>query len=171
MRKIKSFVALCLAMVMAFSFSAVAFAATPDEHVTEPVVADDAAVVVYQDDEMTVVRTPVGADDDGISPLSTDYNSVWLDSSGSGEFKVYTSNTGTVGITLKVESSSNESFAYISIKKPDGSYFKNKLLIDPTSGNGNGKEYTIFFAKSGSYTIEYTAWTEVGMRIMCWMYK
>lgn len=169
MRKIKSFVALCLAMVMAFSFSTVAFAATPDEHVTEPVVADESAVVVYQDDEMTVVRTPAGADDDGISPLSTDYNSRWLDSSGTGSFSVYTSNTGTVGITLKVESSSSDSVAYISVKKPDGSYFKNKVFlqanVDPEA------KYTIFFAKSGSYTIEYTAWTEVGMRIMCWMYK
>lgn len=170
MRKIKSFVALCLAMVMAFSFSAVAFAATPDGHVTEPVVADDAAVVVYQDDEMTVVRTPAGADDDGISPLSTDYNSKWIDSSGTGSFSVYTSNTGTVGITLKVESSSNSSCAYLSIKKPDGSYYKNSVYLEPGLDGGEAK-YTIFFAKSGSYTIEYTAYTKVGMRIMCWMYK
>lgn len=170
MRKIKSFVALCLAMVMAFSFSAVAFAATPEEHVTEPIVADEAAVVVYQDDEMTVVRTPAGAGDDGISPLSTDYNSVWLDSSGSGEFKVYTSNTGTVGITLKVESSSNSSSAVISVKKPNGSYYKNNVFLTPGEDGGEAK-YTIFFAKSGSYTIEYTAYTKVGMRIMCWMYK
>lgn len=168
MKKIRSFVALCLVMAMAFSFSATAFAAAPDEAVTDTVVVGENETIVYQDDEMTIVETPVDANAFGVSPLATSYNSKWLDTSANGSFSVYTSNTGTIGITLKVESSSSDSWAYISVKKPNGSYFKNKVflqaIVDPEA------QYKIYFASSGSYTIEYTGWTEVGMRIMCWMY-
>lgn len=168
MRKFRSLVALCLAMVMAFSFSATAFAATSEEVSTDGFVLAENETIVYQDDEMTIVETPVDTLD--VSPRTTDYNSVWLDSSSTGSFRVYTSNTGTVGITLKVESSSDSSCAYISVQKPNGSYFKNKVLLTPAT-NGGEAQYTIYFASSGSYTIEYSAYTTVGMRIMCWMYK
>lgn len=169
MKKIRSFVALCLVMAMAFSFSATAFAAAPDEAVTETVVVGENETIVYQDDDMTIVETPVDANALGVSPLATSYNSKWLDTSGSGSFSVYTSNTGTIGITLKVESSSNSSCALISVKKPNGSYYKNDIYLEPGTNGGEG-QYKIYFASSGSYTIEYVAWTEVGMRIMCWMY-
>lgn len=168
MKKFKSLVALCLAMVMAFSFSVSAFAATPEEAVDNSFVISEDATVVYQDDEMTIVETPVTTS--SVTPRSTDYNSVWLDSSSTGSFRVYTSNTGTVGITLKVESSSNNSSAVLSVQKPNGSYFKNDVFLTPGQSGGE-VQYTILFASSGSYTIHYSAYTEVGMRIMCWMYK
>lgn len=171
MKKIRSFVALCLVMAMAFSFSATAFAAAPDEAVTETVVVGENETIVYQDDEMTIVETPVGTDVNafGVSPLATSYNSRWLDTSANGSFTVYTSNTGTIGITLKVESPSDSSTALISIKKPNGSYYKNNIFLTPGENGGEG-QYKIYFAQSGSYTYEYSAWTNAGMRIMCWMY-
>lgn len=169
MKKIRSFVALCLVMAMAFSFSATAFAAAPDEAVTDTVVIGENETIVYQDDDMTIVETPVDTNSFGVSPLSTDYNSVWLDSSSNGSFKVYTSNAGTIGITLKVESSSDNCSALISIKKPNGSYYKNNIFLTPTQNGGEG-QYKIYFASSGSYTYEYSAYTDAGMRIMCWMY-
>ena len=171
MKKVRSIVALCLVMAMAFSFSATAFAAAPDEAVTDTVVVGENETIVYQDDEMTIVETPIDTDASalGVSPLSTDYNSVWLDSSSNGSFKVYTSNTGTIGITLKVESPAAGSSAIISVKKPNGSYFKNNVFLTPDEDGGE-KQYKIYFAQSGSYTYEYSAYTTVGMRIMCWMY-
>ena len=101
---------------------------------------------------------------------TTDYESVWLNYSAQGSFDIYNHNSGTVGVTLKVESSSNASTASIKVKKPDGSYFLNSVSIDPTTNNGNGGVYTMYFAATGTYTIEYTAFTTAGMRIMCWMY-
>lgn len=101
---------------------------------------------------------------------TVDYESVWLDYSASGSFPIYNHNSGTVGMTLKVESSSNLSTANIKVKKPDGSYYLNGVAIDPTTNGGQGGLYTIYFAPTGTYTIEYNAFTNVGMRIMCWMY-
>lgn len=101
---------------------------------------------------------------------TTDYESVWLDNSAQGSFDIYNHNSGTVGVTLKVESSSNTSTANIKVKKPDGSYFLNGVAIYPYTNGGNGGVYTIYFAQTGTYTIEYNAYTTVGMRIMCWMY-
>ena len=101
---------------------------------------------------------------------TTDYESVWLDYSASGSFDIYNHNSGTVGVTLKVESASTSSTANIKVKKPDGSYFLNSVQINPTTNGGQGGLYTIYFAQTGTYTIEYTAYTTVGMRIMCWMY-
>lgn len=101
---------------------------------------------------------------------TTDYESVWLDNSASGSFTIYNHNSGTVGITLKVESSSISSSAYIKVKKPNGSYYLNGVTINPTTNNGDGGVYQLLFAPTGTYTIEYDAYTTVGMRIMCWMY-
>lgn len=105
-----------------------------------------------------------------VATNSTTYESVWLDSSRSGSFTIYTPNSGTIGVTLKVESSSDDSFAYISVKKPDGTYFKNKVTINRNTNNGQGGVYKMYLASSGTYTIEYQGYTTVGMRIMCWMY-
>lgn len=168
MKKFRSFVALCLAMVMAFSFSAVAFAAEPEVDAFADVVLAEDETVVYQDDEVMIVET--SATDSGISPYSTDYNSVWVANSGSGNFTVHTSNSGTVGVILSVSSSDSSSSAYISVKKPNGSFFKNDVYLTPST-NGGEATYKMYFASSGTYTIYYTAYTSVGMRIMCTLYK
>lgn len=149
MKLLKSFLAMTLALIPGIT-SINAFAEE---------------TIVYKDDDVTVVR---------VNDLSTyandEYGSVWLNSSASGSFSVNTSHSGTVGITLKVQSTSNDSWAYISVQKPDGNYFKNNIYVDPTTGNGDGAVYKMYFASSGTYTIHYAAYTSVGMRIMCWLY-
>lgn len=120
----------------------------------------------------TVFAGEVASNKNGANAITneTTYESVWLDSSSSGSFPIYTPNSGTIGVTLKVESSSDDSFAYISVKKPDGTYFKNRVTINRNTNNGEGGVYRMYLAPSGTYTIEYQGYTTVGMRIMCWMY-
>lgn len=174
MKIFSKFIAMIMALCIFLNTSVTnVFAAeTTTEHVYQNVVLQDSETVVYQDEEITIVR----CENDEINnntvkgAKSTSYNSVWLNSSSSGSFSVYTSNNGTIGITLKVESSSNNSWAYMSVQKPNGSYFKNNIYVDPTTGNGEGARYKMYFASSGTYTIHYSAYTNVGMRLMCWLY-
>lgn len=97
-------------------FSVMAVSAFAAELETDVLVFDNNETVVYQDDEVTITRV----DDIQSSSISTlantmTYESTWLKHSASGSFTVNTPNSGTIGITLKVESSSNSSFAYISV--------------------------------------------------------
>lgn len=164
MKKFRSFVALCLAMVMAFSFSAVAFAAEPKADAFSDVVLTEDETVVYQDDEVMIIESSAAAG--GISPLSTCYNGQWVGSSSNGSFGVYSDNSGTVGITISTESSSNDSIAYITVLRPNGSEFQSGLCLSGTQE----KKYTMLFASTGTYTIKYSTYTTVGMRINCWIY-
>lgn len=104
------------------------------------------------------------------STRSTDYGDAWIGSSGSGSFTVTTSKGGTLRMTLKVESASNSSFAYVSVKKPNGTYYKNDIYVDPTSESGEGVHLMMILASAGTYTISYNAVTTAGMRLMCWIY-
>lgn len=128
--------------------------------------------VLYQDNDITIVQVKSlnTLSEKVIASRDMTYGSTWVSSSDSGSFSVDTEKSGTIGITIKAESSSESSWAYMSIMKPDGTYFKNNVYIDPTSGNGNGKKFKIYYASSGTYTINYIAYTDVGMRLMCWMY-
>lgn len=164
MKKFRSFVALCLAMVMAFSFSAVAFAAESETDAFADVVLAEGETVAYQDDEVMIIESSAG--ESGISPLSTCYNGQWVGSSSRGSFGVYSDNSGTVGITIKTESSSTDSIAYITVLKPNGSEFQTGLCFSGTQE----KKYTMLFASTGTYTIKYSVYTTVGMRINCWIY-
>ncbi len=159
---------LLLAICLTFStVSATAFAAETNSN---SIVLPDNETIVYQDDDVTVVKVDESVQTEQASAKATTYESVWLDSSDSGSFSVNTPNSGTIGITLKVESQSNDSWAYISVQKPNGDYFKNNVYIDPTTNNGEGGVYKMYFASSGDYTIHYIGYTSVGMRIMCWLY-
>ena len=101
---------------------------------------------------------------------SVDYGYDWIDGSDSGSFTVNTSNSGTIGITLKIESNDSSAFAYCSIKKPNGSYYAQNIYVDQNSGGGDGVVMTAYFQQSGTYTIEYMAYSSTGTRIMCWIY-
>ncbi len=164
MKKFRSFVALCMAMVMAFSFSAVAFAAEPATDAFSDVVLAEDETVAYQDDDVMIIESPAAVG--GISPLSTCYNSAWISSNSHSSFGVYSDNSGTVGITIKTESSSDDSWAYITVLKPNGSEFQTNLYFKGTQE----KKYTMLFASKGTYTIKYSVYTSVGMRINCWIY-
>ncbi len=50
------------------------------------------------------------------STRGTDYGNAWISSSSAGSFTVTTSKSGTIYMTLKAESSSNSSWAYVSEK-------------------------------------------------------
>ena len=164
MNRFRSFVALCLAMVMAFSFSAVAFAAEPEADAFADVVLAEDETVAYQDDEVMIVESPAASN--GISPLSNCYNGKWVASSSSGSFTVNSDNSGTVGITVSTEATSSDDWAYISIIKPNGRAFKNDIGFI----GSQSMEYKMYFASKGNYTIKYNVHTNGGLRINCWMY-
>lgn len=176
MKLFSKFLAIIMALSVCFGTSVTsvfAAEATSDAN-NQQVVLQEGETIVYQDEDVTLVQC---ADDEEdveenvvSSTRSTDYGSVWLNSSDSNSFSVYTSNSGTIGITLKAESSSNSSWAYLAIQKPNGSYFKNNVYVDPTTGGGEGARYKMYSASSGTYTIHYDAYTSVGMRLMCWLY-
>lgn len=164
MKKFKSFVALCLAMVMAFSFSAVAFAAEPEADAFADVVLAEDETIAYQDDEVMIVESP--ATISGISPLSNCYNGQWVGSTSSGSFTVNSDNSGTVGITISTEATSSSDWTYISVIKPNGNAFKTDIGFE----GSQSKEYKMYFASKGTYTIKYMVHTTNGLRINCWMY-
>lgn len=161
MKKLRSFVALSLAMVMAFSFSAVAFAAEPD---TDVVLAEDEAIV-YQDEDVIIVESATG-EASTASTRSNCYNGQWVGSSSTGSFGVYSDNSGTVGITVSTETSQSDAWAYITVVKPNGTPFKNDIAFI----GSQSKQYTMYFASTGTYTIKYNVYTTAGMRINCWIY-
>ncbi|MBP3463450.1 MAG: hypothetical protein J6K45_03100 [Clostridia bacterium] len=161
---LKKFVSIVTSLAMIFAMSTVAFAA--DDTFNIPPDAE----IVYQDDEITIVSAPLTDDDLQTSLRNSNYGNAWVSSSTSGSFTVNNQHSGTVGLTMKVESSSNDSWAYISVLKPNGVAYLNNIYVDPTSGNGEGRKYTLYSASTGTYTFSYSAYTSVGMRIMAWMY-
>lgn len=113
------------------------------------------------------------AQSDSISSASTrgtDYGNAWISSSSAGSFTVTTSKSGTIYMTLKVESSSSSSLAEVSVQKPDGSWYDGIIHVDPSSENGAGVHLKMYCAQSGTYRITYNAYTSSGMRLMCWIY-
>lgn len=104
------------------------------------------------------------------STRGTDYGNAWISSSSAGSFTVTTSKSGTIYMTLKVESSSSDSFAEVSVWKPNGSAYDGIIHVDPSSENGGGVHLQMYCAQSGTYTIGYNASTTAGMRLMCWIY-
>lgn len=104
------------------------------------------------------------------SARGTDYGNAWISSSGAGSFTVTTSKSGTIYMTLKVESSSNSSFAEVSVQKPDNTWYDGIIHVDPSSESGAGVHLKMYCAKSGTYRIAYNAYTTAGMRLMCWIY-
>ncbi|MGN1330671.1 MAG: hypothetical protein ACI4VN_04990 [Clostridia bacterium] len=161
---LKKFVSIVTSLAMIFAMSTVAFAADDTFNIPSD------AEIVYQDDEITIVSSPLTDDDLQTSLRNSNYGNAWVSSSTSGSFTVNNQHSGTVGLTLKVESSSNDSWAYISVLKPNGVAYLNNIYVDPTSGNGEGRKYTLYSASTGTYTFSYSAYTSVGMRIMAWMY-
>lgn len=168
----KRFFTMLLALCMTFGITTTtAFAAEEDASKSSTSIAIPVnESIIYQDEDVVITCVNETEQKSLMSAKATTYESVWLNSSDSGSFVVNTQNSGTIGVTLKVESSSNSSFAYLSIQKPNGSYFKENVYVSPTTNNGNGGVYKMYFASSGNYTIHYVAYTDVGMRIMCWLY-
>lgn len=138
---------------------------------TETTIFDlpDDAVILYQDEDTVMYQSKSESDSfDMMSNARTpvDYESVWLNKSKSGSFRIHNSRNGKVGITWKVESSSNDSHAQIYMTNSYGLVVLATYDVHPYDGD-------VFFRTTGAkgyYTLHYIAETTVGMRIMCWMY-
>lgn len=163
------FMAVLLCMVMPITAFATENVATTNN---QELKLAEGEVIVYQDDSVTVTSLPASAVDESVlNARATTYESVWLDKSASGNFKINTSNSGTIGITLKVESSSDDSFAYITMRNPAGKTFTGDgYYVKPSTNGGDGEYFKYYGASAGTYTVDYVASTQVGMRIMCWIY-
>lgn len=148
-KHIKRVTALALAMVLSFSVLATSAFAKSSE-------------------EVPVIESVVESTDDVASSRATYYGNVWLDTGGSGSFKVYSPISGKTYFTLKIEGNSNNCWANLRIQRPDGLYLTGKDLT-LNSGDPEEKVY-ILKGIPGDYTIYYDAGTDSGMRIMCWIY-
>lgn len=169
MKFIKQLMAMFMAICM--SLSLVCTSAFATEVHAEPNPHNNSSIV-YQDDSIAIVQVTDAelANTDTTIPYNANsYESTWLEHSASGSFPIYTSSSGTIGITLKVESSSDSSVASIIVQKPDGTNATRWITVNRNTNNGNGYFFYIYGASSGTYTIKYNASTSVGMRIMCWM--
>lgn len=124
-------------------------------------VTDENAKVVYEDSEKALVEYSV-------QPRENNYGNVWLNASNASSFPVYTTYSGTLGFTFKIEANDNSSWAYVSVQKPDKNYFWNNVYV---GGNAGEVLKTAYGASSGTYNIHYAAYTSAGMRLMCWIYK
>lgn len=166
MKFIKKLMAMLMAICMTLSLVCTnVFAA----EISTEYLPYDSTNIVYQDETITIVQADAPAT--AVVPYNnTTYESKWLDHSATGSFPIYTSNSGTIGITLKVESSSDSSVASIIVQKPDGTDATRWITVNRNTNSGNGYYFHIYGAPSGTYTIKYNASTSVGMRIMCWMY-
>ncbi len=175
MKKRKRIVSLILAFCLCLGLSSTAFASElktaennkfglPDDAV---VLHEEEGFVLYQSEAESAIRNEAVAS----AQSDVDYESVWLNRSGTGNFPIYCSHSGRVGVTIGVESSSESSWAQIWIKRPDGTrylYANGANAIHPSNG-----EVLMRMADGtiGTYTVYYQASTTVGMRIMCWMYN
>lgn len=140
--------------------------------------AQETSKVIYENENFVVMLGNPNDPDAALSSTAlalanqTSYESVWLNDSAQGSFPIYTDNTGTFGITVKVESSSSDSWAYCTVADPDNNPCKgfNGFYVDPNTNNGDGWYGHVYNATGGTYKISYQAYTTVGMRIMCWIY-
>ncbi len=125
------------------------------------------AVILYQDENAVMYQSKTeAADTERSMRTPVDYESEWVDRNASGDFPIYNSRSGEMGVTWKVESSSNASHARIWMTLPGGLPFLSTRYIYPSNGD-------VYFRTNGvvgQYTVHYFAYTDVGMRIMCWMY-
>ena len=134
--------------------------------------------VIYEADSIVVMLDNPNSPDEAVSATAKtvanemSYESVWLNGPSGGSFPIHTNNTGTFGITIKVESSSSDSWTYCTVIDPSGNPCKgcNGLYIDRDTNGGDGWYGHVYNASSGTYQISYQAYTTVGMRIMCWIY-
>lgn len=145
-------------LVMSFPFS-IAFA---DDTQKEVIIFENDEIIITQPQEENTTSRSIST--------ANDYNYAWIPSgSREGSFRVTTKVSGKVGITLKVESGSTSSFATISMNKVNGG---NLPKVDGiTLSTGGRYEYKTTTTKGkGTYQVNYVAYSENGLRIMCWLY-
>lgn len=88
---------------------------------------------------------------------------------GSGTFTVNCPSGAKAGagITLRSDCSSSDAYTYISVQKPDGTYFLNNVSLSGTQE----KKFQIYFPQNGTYTIHYITYTPgPSVHLQCWIY-
>ena len=95
-----------LALCMTFGITTTtAFAAEVDASKSSTSIAIPVnESIIYQDEDVVITCVNETEQKSLMSAKATTYESVWLNSSDSGSFVVNTQNSGTIGVTLKVES-------------------------------------------------------------------
>ena len=131
---------------------------------------DDDIKILYQDENAILYQSK--EDNSPIKPSSTNesnYNSKWIDRTSTGQsFDVYCTYTGTTGVTWKVESSSNNSYAQIYMTNPLGLPVLATKTVRPSDGDVH---LQLANASVGNYKVHFDGYTTVGMRVLCWFYK
>lgn len=103
-----------------------------------------------------------------IQARTNNYNSLWVNPGYyySKSFTVY--NTGNLGVTWKVESTNNNSYAQIRMTTPSGSTVLHTAKLYPSNGD---HRFRLNAAETGPYTINFMGEAKsTGMRVLCWFY-
>lgn len=134
--------------------------------------------VVYENGNIVVIigKPTMAVDSDGANTArdfgkELNYESVWLDGTAAGSLKIYNPNAGKFGITLKMESSDSEAFAFCTVIKPNGQsqVGADSINLTPAMNDGEGWYKNFSNGIVGTYSIEYLAHANAGMRIMCFV--
>lgn len=133
--------------------------------------------VSYQNDEILIMNLIMALNngDRNIDPdleKKVNYESVWLDKTGAGSLKIYNPNEGKFNIILKMESSDSEAVTFCSIVKPNGQNQEvgAPLKLTPHMNEDKGWYKDFSDGMVGTYSIEYLAHANEGIRILCWVY-
>ena len=100
----------------------------------------------------------------------TEYGNVWLNKGSyiGKSFSVSNTHTGKTGVTLKLESTSTDSWAQVYLTNPKGQTVLTTVKLD---NNRKEAKFTLTNAVKGTYKINYIGTAgKNGMRLMCWMY-
>ena len=127
--------------------------------------------ILYQADGILLYQSKEDSKGDCTSTISAteedNYGNVWLNKSSTGKFSVHNTHTGKIGVTWKVESSSDDSHAQIYMTTKSGLV----VLLTKDVYPSDGDVHLEISNGASDYYVHYIATTSVGMRIMCWTYK
>lgn len=101
------------------------------------------------------------------SERATYYESRWFDTDANGNFSIYCGNSGSVGVTIKLESTDSDAFCMVQLFKSNGQkVMPSAVTLSPS----RPEYYTHFNLQPGTYYVQCLGYSNTGMRIMCWMY-
>ena len=153
---LKKFYFFLLSIAFILSMSVPAFAAE-----TQSKDLPDDAVILYQDENVRIYQSSEAS-----SRVADNYGYAWVNGLSRGSFSVNCTLSGRIYGTFKVESSDPSNYAQLVISGP-----MNSLPIALDVYAYQGDVYFDFYGSSGQYTINYTAYQNNGMRMMCWLYS
>lgn len=166
MKKIKRLLAVCLSLCLLTCSSVSTLASAQENDVSSK---NDGVKILYQDENVLLYQSK--EDSSSISQVvarESNYGNKWINRTSYGQsFNVYCTLTGSRGVTWKVESSSNSSYAQIYMTNPLGLTVLQTKKVKPSDGDVH---LQLKNAVTGNYTVHFDGYTTVGMRVMCWIY-